>query len=220
MASQSRHAQEPTSFSVTETIVERREASTQESKSFGIEDIETTTNPLPLFGTRPHPRERTTFDPRTLPPVIPPDHPNRTLILCFDGTGDQFDADNSNIVQLVSLLKKDERAKQLVYYQVHYPATTAFRMGANFLILPNRQGLVHTRLRGLLPHGFHVFVRCACSTSFPWTLPTDPIHSKTLDTMFASSIHAHVMSQSYRSSTRSLKLTLLNRWLRISNAKL
>ena len=53
-----------------------------------------------------------------LPPVIPTTQRSRTLILCFDGTGDQFDADNSNVVQLVSLLKKDDRDKQLVYYQV------------------------------------------------------------------------------------------------------
>jgi len=53
-----------------------------------------------------------------VPTVIPPEHSARTLICCFDGTGDQFDADNSNIVQLVSLLKKDDRSKQMVYYQV------------------------------------------------------------------------------------------------------
>ena len=54
------------------------------------------------------------------PVTIPPDHLGdyRTLVLCFDGTGDQFDADNSNIVQLVALLKKSDRSKQLVYYQV------------------------------------------------------------------------------------------------------
>lgn len=55
------------------------------------------------------------------PVTIPPDHlPGnyRTLVLCFDGTGDQFDADNSNIVQLVALLKKSDRSKQMVYYQV------------------------------------------------------------------------------------------------------
>jgi hypothetical protein len=28
-----------------------------------------------------------------VPPIIPPEHTNRTLVLCFDGTGDQFDAD-------------------------------------------------------------------------------------------------------------------------------
>ena len=58
------------------------------------------------------------IDPIVCPPVIPPDHTNRTLVLCFDGTGDQFDADNSNVVQLVQLLKKNDRTKQLVYYQV------------------------------------------------------------------------------------------------------
>jgi hypothetical protein len=30
-----------------------------------------------------------------VPPIIPPEHTNRTLVLCFDGTGDQFDADVS-----------------------------------------------------------------------------------------------------------------------------
>ncbi|KAK7442224.1 hypothetical protein VKT23_016195 [Stygiomarasmius scandens] len=49
--------------------------------------------------------------------VIPPKHPFRTLILCFDGTGDQFDLDNSNIVTFFSMLKKDDRAQQMVYYQ-------------------------------------------------------------------------------------------------------
>jgi len=59
----------------------------------------------------------------TLPPYIPYSHQQvepqqgRTLVLCFDGTGDQFDDDNSNIVQLVSMLKKDDKTKQMVYYQ-------------------------------------------------------------------------------------------------------
>ncbi|KAI0800507.1 hypothetical protein C8Q74DRAFT_418441 [Fomes fomentarius] len=49
--------------------------------------------------------------------IIPPSHPARTLVLCFDGTGDQFDADNSNVVTFFSLLKKDDRNEQMVYYQ-------------------------------------------------------------------------------------------------------
>ncbi|RDB16517.1 hypothetical protein Hypma_002728 [Hypsizygus marmoreus] len=52
--------------------------------------------------------------------VIPPaDSPgrSRTLVLCFDGTGDQFDSDNSNIVELFTMLKKDDRDQQLCYYQ-------------------------------------------------------------------------------------------------------
>ena len=59
-------------------------------------------------------------------PVIPPKHSNRTLVLCFDGTGDQFDADNSNIVQLVSLLNKDDTSQQMVYYQVRCSKTMSF----------------------------------------------------------------------------------------------
>ncbi|KAI4852515.1 hypothetical protein E4T44_01430 [Aureobasidium sp. EXF-8845] len=40
----------------------------------------------------------------------------RTLIICLDGTGDKFDGDNSNIVHLVSCLKKDD-PRQVTYYQ-------------------------------------------------------------------------------------------------------
>ena len=54
--------------------------------------------------------------------VIPPStrerKKDRTLVLCFDGTGDQFDNDNSNVVQFFALLKKGESEQQLVYYQV------------------------------------------------------------------------------------------------------
>ncbi|KAF8650269.1 hypothetical protein AX16_005323 [Volvariella volvacea WC 439] len=49
--------------------------------------------------------------------TVPPTHKHRTLVLCFDGTGDQFDDDNSNVVNFFSLLKKDDPSKQLVYYQ-------------------------------------------------------------------------------------------------------
>ncbi|PFH47921.1 hypothetical protein AMATHDRAFT_6303 [Amanita thiersii Skay4041] len=49
--------------------------------------------------------------------IWPPSHPRRTLVLCFDGTGDQFDSDNSNVVELIKILKKDDISKQMVYYQ-------------------------------------------------------------------------------------------------------
>ncbi|KIM38234.1 hypothetical protein M413DRAFT_30356 [Hebeloma cylindrosporum] len=55
--------------------------------------------------------------PRPLEPTVPPNHDHRTLVLCFDGTGDQFDEDNSNIVNFFSMLKKDDPKQQLVYYQ-------------------------------------------------------------------------------------------------------
>ncbi|GBE84989.1 hypothetical protein SCP_0701740 [Sparassis crispa] len=40
----------------------------------------------------------------------------RTLILCFDGTADQYDGYNTNVVKLYGLLKKDD-SEQLCYYQ-------------------------------------------------------------------------------------------------------
>ncbi|KPI39710.1 uncharacterized protein AB675_3576 [Cyphellophora attinorum] len=40
----------------------------------------------------------------------------RTIVVCLDGTGDQFDGDNTNIVHLTSCLKKDAKS-QLTYYQ-------------------------------------------------------------------------------------------------------
>ncbi|KAK4993295.1 hypothetical protein LTR50_000520 [Elasticomyces elasticus] len=40
----------------------------------------------------------------------------RTLIVCLDGTGDKFDNDNSNVIHLVSCLKKDDLS-QVTYYQ-------------------------------------------------------------------------------------------------------
>lgn len=68
----------------------------------------------------------------------------RTLVLCFDGTGDQFDDDvsnivvfrlsllltissctqNSNIVQFLACLKKNDKERQLVYYQTGIGTTT------------------------------------------------------------------------------------------------
>jgi uncharacterized protein (DUF2235 family) len=43
-------------------------------------------------------------------------HP-RTIVICLDGTGDQFDGDNSNIVNFVSCLKKHSPGEQVTYYQ-------------------------------------------------------------------------------------------------------
>ncbi|KAI5116599.1 hypothetical protein M0805_006777 [Coniferiporia weirii] len=41
----------------------------------------------------------------------------RTLVLCFDGTNDQFDLDNTNVVDFFSALWKGDQNSQLVYYQ-------------------------------------------------------------------------------------------------------
>ncbi|KAG8732832.1 hypothetical protein FRC11_010666 [Ceratobasidium sp. 423] len=68
---------------------------------------------------RPHPASKMSF-----PQVIPPEHPKRTLVLCFDGTGDQYDQDNSNIVQFIHLLGKDNPDNQMVYYQAGIGTTS------------------------------------------------------------------------------------------------
>ncbi|KAG6919254.1 hypothetical protein DXG01_008050 [Tephrocybe rancida] len=41
----------------------------------------------------------------------------RSLIVCFDGTSNEYDGDNTNIVKFVAMLKKDDFNEQLVYYQ-------------------------------------------------------------------------------------------------------
>ncbi|TDL15310.1 hypothetical protein BD410DRAFT_778252 [Rickenella mellea] len=69
--------------------------------------IEPTAPPLRRWVTAIHPKAKAQENKRRA----------RTLVLCFDGTGDQFNDDNSNVVTLVSLLKKADRDNQLVYYQ-------------------------------------------------------------------------------------------------------
>ncbi|KAG6873167.1 hypothetical protein C0995_002016 [Termitomyces sp. Mi166 len=66
------------------------------------------------------------------PKSIPPTHSARTLVLCFDGTGDQFDSDNSNIVEFFTLLKKDDREKQMVYYQAGIGTYTSPKVATPF----------------------------------------------------------------------------------------
>ncbi|KAG2009454.1 hypothetical protein CC2G_012391 [Coprinopsis cinerea AmutBmut pab1-1] len=153
-----RHIQEPTAFSMTETVIDRghehERSRTMTSDFEVIVEGATATTPPHHLPPKPQPQPRRTLDPSACPPVIPPEHPSRTLVLCFDGTGDQFDADNSNIVQLVSLLKKDDKTKQMVYYQTGIGTYTSPKVATPLM----------SKIR------------------------------KTLDTMFASSIHAHVMS--------------------------
>ncbi|KAJ6479221.1 hypothetical protein C8R47DRAFT_1178465 [Mycena vitilis] len=100
-------------------------ASTVQSASPGSSPIEE----YPAFPQRlspvagPFPRSSE----RNLEETIPPTNDHRTLVLCFDGTGDQFDDDvgalrilwrrNSNVINFFTMLKKDDTSQQLVYYQ-------------------------------------------------------------------------------------------------------
>ncbi|KAG8792947.1 hypothetical protein FRC12_004392 [Ceratobasidium sp. 428] len=75
------------------------------------------------------------------PQVIPvdPTRKGRNLILCFDGTGDQFDQDNSNIVRFFQLLKKDDRSRQMVSYGEFAPrAILMFEMN-RFITKPGSE---------------------------------------------------------------------------------
>jgi len=59
-----------------------------------------------------------TTDPSSSTPApVPSDHKPRTLVLCFDGTSDEYDATNTNVVKLYSVLRKDSVKDQLCYYQ-------------------------------------------------------------------------------------------------------
>ncbi|KAH9178543.1 hypothetical protein EDB89DRAFT_954272 [Lactarius sanguifluus] len=49
----------------------------------------------------------------------------RTLVLCFDGTSDKYDKDNTNVVKLYSLFNKDHVDKQVCYYQAGIGTYTA-----------------------------------------------------------------------------------------------
>ncbi|KAI9508360.1 hypothetical protein F5148DRAFT_918894 [Russula earlei] len=41
----------------------------------------------------------------------------RTLVLCFDGTTDQYSTKNTNVIKFYSLLRKDKAEEQVCYYQ-------------------------------------------------------------------------------------------------------
>lgn len=46
-----------------------------------------------------------------------PPSSRRSVVLCFDGTSNHFSKYNTNVVKLVELLKRNDPAKQMVYYQ-------------------------------------------------------------------------------------------------------
>lgn len=78
--------------------------------------------PAQSFTEQPPPRTLPNEEPPQLPMAIRavPDSKSpatgRTLVVCLDGTGDKFDSDNSNVVNFVACLKKDDPT-QVTYYQ-------------------------------------------------------------------------------------------------------
>lgn len=113
------HTQETTAgsrLSAADTVVNSPGADGSFSK-FDGSDVPKTNSPKTSSPIREDCAPSVNFQADMHSDIIPPDHDGRTLVLCFDGTGDQFDSDNSNIVQLFTMLKKDDRSKQMVYYQ-------------------------------------------------------------------------------------------------------
>ncbi|KAF8330662.1 hypothetical protein F5887DRAFT_78389 [Amanita rubescens] len=94
------HAQQPSASSTSPTVVNVNGSRLEKEFPIGVESGQQTTSRS------------------SLPPFIgQTPHSGKMLIVCFDGTGNDFNADNSNIVQLVSMLKRDDKTKQMVYYQ-------------------------------------------------------------------------------------------------------
>ncbi|KAF9464083.1 hypothetical protein BDZ94DRAFT_1257527 [Collybia nuda] len=130
------HSLEPTGVSTTNTVVDRDSSDARPALGSAFSGKTLTISapdPVDVHGVRHTHTREDTLDPRLAPSIIPPEHPHRTLVLCFDGTGDQFDADNSNIVQLVSLLKKNDRQKQMVYYQAGIGTYTSPKVVTPFM---------------------------------------------------------------------------------------
>ncbi|KAG6904771.1 hypothetical protein DXG01_007302, partial [Tephrocybe rancida] len=107
------HIQEVMALSLTNTVVDRGK---RVRSGLDMSFTGTTIANSPAFDARQDPEKApslTNASTSKLPLTILPEHPHRTLVVCLDGTEDPFDADNSNIVQLVSLLKKNDRNKQM-----------------------------------------------------------------------------------------------------------
>ncbi|KAJ3754777.1 hypothetical protein EV360DRAFT_96434 [Lentinula raphanica] len=102
----------------------------------------------------------------------------RTHILCFDGTANEYDSENTNVVKFFALLKKDNCDDQLCYYQI-----------------------VNFGLCGLADSTGTFFAPGVVSPLFQWC-------AKILDEAFAWYLNAHVMDgyrflmQNYRAGDK------------------
>lgn len=147
MDSENRLTREGTSFSLTDTLVHRpqhHEGHPILRSLFSGPPLTTeSTSPQELSGaselTLLHSEQPTSNPSIRIPPISNPSPARprkRTLVLCFDGTGDQFNATNSNVVKFVSVLKKDDSSQQMVYYQVRINARCRPLCSLNALCIP------------------------------------------------------------------------------------
>ncbi|QRW23944.1 hypothetical protein RhiXN_10268 [Rhizoctonia solani] len=76
-----------------------------------------------------HPQARETYFRLGLKPKSTP---KRSLVLCFDGTSNQFSNRNTNVVKIFELLKKDDPDRQMVYYQTGVGTYTSSAWKSSF----------------------------------------------------------------------------------------
>ena len=123
----SNHMQESTTFSLTDTVVGRHDGHERPhlASAFSENNVPSPTCVDSVEDPRKHNTEsaKSAYESETSTIPSRREFPSRTLIVCFDGTGDQFDKDNSNVVKFVSLLKKGVTTEQMVYYQVRLTDT-------------------------------------------------------------------------------------------------
>ncbi|KAK7026863.1 hypothetical protein VNI00_015405 [Paramarasmius palmivorus] len=97
--------------------------------------------------------------------VLSNGHTARTLVLCFDGTGDQFDEDNSNVVKFFGLLKKGDRNKQMVYYQAGIGTYTAAHLTSRLSRETSKVGIIPACNVQQVPFAWEMYSR-SDSTGF------------------------------------------------------
>lgn len=70
--------------------------------------------------------------------VVPPTHKNRTLILCFDGTGDKFDNDVSPVPLRLRSTRADHAPLEFERRSVHLDVEEGQQARANGILSGNR----------------------------------------------------------------------------------
>jgi uncharacterized protein (DUF2235 family) len=68
----------------------------------------------------------------------------RTLVLCFDGTSNEYGNNVTNVIKLYSLLRKDRAEEQLCYYQV---SATFYSFQHSYVFVGGSRNLLRTGYR-------------------------------------------------------------------------
>src|SRR5579875_3508008 len=74
--------------------------------------------PAPFVATRPHIFHAESDMPGQLPSVPPPSRSpqSKNIVICCDGTGNEFGPHNSNVVRIYTTLDLNDDTRQVAYY--------------------------------------------------------------------------------------------------------